>query len=315
MEFKLDFAIPEAVLQTSHKDSIVLLGSCFSDEMSGKLSAAGFSVLANPFGTLFHPVALVNVLNASLDESTSVDVLERDGLFFSWDSAGRIYGHSEVELIERITKTRTTVKKAIGEADLLVITFGTAWGYRHADLDKLAGNCHKAPASTFTKELSLLQPMAENWMKLLDRLHAFNPELKVVFTVSPVRHKKDGLIENNRSKARLIELVHWLTEEAEVHYFPAYEILIDELRDYRFYAKDLIHPSEEAIQYIWERFQRFALTPEAQELGRRVVSIRQSLEHKSLHPGSTADQERLKRAEQRRDELLAAHPELAWDIS
>lgn len=312
MRFQLNFDVPEEVLQLNHSNEILLLGSCFSNEMSKKFKEYGFSVRSNPFGTLFHPMAIADVLETSLDEGSSVDLFERDGLFFSWDSASKIYSNSLAGVREKIHQVRKDTGDAIKNASLLIITFGTSWGYRHNELNKIVGNCHKAPSSFFTKELTDVQSMNRRWRILLDRIQVINPDLDVVFTVSPVRHVKDGLIENNRSKARLIELTHSLTSNKGPHYFPAYELLIDELRDYRFYSNDLVHPSNETVVYIWERFKSYALTKDAQRLGEKVFSIRRALAHKSIHPGSPLDLKQSSNAIKSKEDLMNTNPEVVW---
>jgi len=248
MDFKLNFEPAPSALKLVHSDSIVSIGSCFSEEMSNKLAGVCFRVFENPFGTLFHPDALLNVLEASIFDSENVDSVQRDDLFFSWDSSSKIYAKSEQELRTIILQRRKETKKSLSDAKLLIVTFGTAWKYAHKQLNRTVGNCHKEQVSNFTKELASIESMQNSWTSLLQDLKIQFPNLQVLFSVSPVRHKKDGLIENNQSKARLIELVHSLVKQNNhCHYFPAYEIVIDELRDYRFYAEDLVHPNSLAI--------------------------------------------------------------------
>jgi hypothetical protein len=312
MEFKLNFDVPQSELQLSHKDSIVLIGSCFSDEMSSYFQKSGFKVESNSFGTIFHPDPIARSLKLSLDDSIKAELFERDGLFFSWSSAGKIYGNSEEELKQEVISRRQKLRTSLKNASVLVVTFGTAWGYRHVELDRVVANCLKAPAKTFQKELSSISNLQEQWNSTIEALKEFNSSLKIIFTVSPVRHKKDGLVENNRSKARLIELVHALTKQEGVSYFPAYEILIDELRDYRFYASDFVHPSKEAVEYVWEKFADFAISPDAMDIAKKVKGLHRELEHKSLYPESAEDKERLERAYQRKEELLRQHPEITF---
>lgn len=313
MDFGLDFRIPKTATSCTHKDHFVLLGSCFSDEMSEKFRVAGFSVTSNPFGTLFHPTALSNAIHSALTESREVDIHQHQDLYFAWDCSGKVYGTTKDSIASIVYNRRQLFKANIKRAKVLVVTFGTAWGYHHTELDTIVGNCHKEDASSFTKVLSDVDELFENWSKLIQEIGSLNPELKIIFTVSPVRHKKDGLIENNRSKARLIELVHKLSELEGVEYFPSYEILIDELRDYRFYAEDRVHPSKEAVAYIWKRFQEFILTTEAIELGEKVVQVRKSLDHQSLYPESEAATKHKKSALSRKEELTKEHPEVNWN--
>ena len=294
MEFKLNFKIPDSSVNLSYDDSLVLIGSCFSDEIGSKLCDAGFNANSNSFGTLFHPIAISNVIKASLEENQSVDIYQREDLFFSWDSASKIYASSEKNLIQTVSELRKDFSLKVKTAGAIVITFGTAWSYSHASTKKTVGNCHKAPQSLFNKSLSSIDEMFENWKELLSLISKYNPKVKIIFTVSPVRHVKDGLIENNRSKARLIELVNELVSTSDATYFPSYEILIDELRDYRFYKEDLVHPSKSAVRYIWESFISSLFTAETKSIMNEREQIMSQLNHKSLHPTSEAEIKRMK---------------------
>lgn len=312
MEFKLNFEIPKSDFDLTHKDSIILIGSCFSDEMAGHFSNSGFKVESNTFGTLFHPAAIANVLNSSIDRAKHVNIFERDNLYFSWDSASKVYGLTEDELKSNVLDLRESFRYKLLNARLLIITFGTTWGYRHKSLNSIVGNCHKAPASEFERELSEIDELLAEWKKMIAKLNEFNPNLKIVFTVSPVRHEKDGLVDNNRSKARLIELAHALCEFENVSYFPSYEILIDELRDYRFYAEDLVHPNKLAIEYIWNKFSDTFFTDDTLKLIEEIKSIKTALAHKSLHPDSVVNQERIIAIEKKKAELLARNPDVCF---
>ncbi|MDX2362809.1 MAG: GSCFA domain-containing protein [Crocinitomicaceae bacterium] len=312
MKLKLDFNIDPFPFQFSHKENALLIGSCFSEEMTNHFASSGFNVLGNPFGTLFHPLAIANCLKASISNDNNVEVYQRDDVFFSWDSASKIYGASESELISKVLAARSSVRERLTNAKLLVVTFGTAWGYYHASNGMVVGNCHKASQSTFEKQLTSIEEVQVVWKELIAQLKTINPDLHVVFTVSPVRHKKDGLAENNRSKARLIESVHSLCELTDVHYFPAYEILIDELRDYRFYASDLVHPSKEAVEYIWEAFSKSLFNKEALELIKEISSIYTGLIHRSLFPASEADKKRREGLEERKSQLIKNYPTIQW---
>ena len=312
MEFKLKFDIPESRIDLTHKDPVVLLGSCFSDEIAGYFLNEGFHQESNTFGTLFHPLAIANVLSSTLDNSDLVDITSRNGLFFSWDSASKIYATDQDELIKNVLALRKTLNEKLQKAGLLIITFGTAWGYKHKALNKIVGNCHKATSSDFNKVLTEQVSMFEKWSELIKKLKANNPNLNIIFTVSPVRHSKDGLIDNNRSKARLIELAHDLTQFNNVFYFPSYEILIDELRDYRFYKEDRVHPNSEATDYVWQKFSDYLFTASTLELNKQIAKIKIGLAHKSMHPGSEEDRKRVENIMEIKNKLKNNHPEVCW---
>ncbi|MCH2230467.1 MAG: GSCFA domain-containing protein [Crocinitomicaceae bacterium] len=310
MDFKLPFHIGESPVKVKHKDKIILIGSCFSDEISFKLSLNGFQNFANPFGTLFHPLSIANSLNSSLSRTKEVNVIKSNDVFHAWDCAGVIHGYSENELREKVYEKRSETLKQIKDAKFLVVTFGTAWSYKHLELDIVVGNCHKEKQSSFRKQLNSMDEMLAVWIVLIERIKAINNDINIVFTVSPVRHKKDGLIENNRSKSRLIELVHKLTEFDGTAYFPSYEILIDELRDYRYYNEDMVHPSSQAVDYVWEQFERTYCDDSTKNLSRRVKQIKTSLAHKSLYPNSESNRKMLLKMEQSKEEILQEFPYL-----
>jgi len=312
MKLKLDFNIDPFPFNVSHNDNVVLLGSCFSDEIGRCLEREGFMVSSNPFGTLFHPLAISNALLSSLNQDVHLNVFRRNDLYLSWDSASKLFATSSEGLKKKVIDARASLKADVQKAKLLIVTFGTAKGYRHIENDQLVGNCHKAPPETFTSELTKMDEIVHEWKNLIAQLKKGNPGLEIVFTVSPVRHKKDGLAENNRSKAQLIEAVHQLKELSGVHYFPSYEILIDELRDYRFYANDLVHPSGQAVEYIWSKFSKSVFNVETQRVSKKVELIKIGLNHRALFPGSIEDQERLEKLRESQKELSSLYSSIVW---
>lgn len=312
MNFQLNFSVPTSSIELAHGENVALIGSCFSDSMAKHFTKSGFQVQSNPFGTIFHPTALASCLQSVLNDAEKVDVVQRGDLYFSWDSAETVVGFSEKELIETVIAKRKAFKDYLKSAKLMVITFGTAWGYNHQEINKVVGNNHKMPASLFSKRLMEVEQEVNKWDYIVNRLKGLNPDLNVVFTVSPVRHAKDGLVNNNRSKARLIELTHSVLEQAPAEYFPSYEIVIDELRDYRFFKECRIHPTDEAVSYVWKRFEETYLSKETQELATKVRNLHRSAEHRSIHP----DSQDSKRHEETLTEKIAAlqkeYPLVHW---
>lgn len=311
MNFKINFEFSKDSLDLALSAHSVFLGSCFADNISERLSSFGLPVLANPFGTIFHPDPIAYHLNKVISSDKTVNVLQRDNVFLDWMSASAVAETSENKLVEKVLDLRSQLYGELLKSGLLVISFGTGWGYKHNVLNRIVGNCHKQPGSEFTKELFDLDSVKENWNQLLEKLKQINPDLKVVFTVSPVRHAKDGLVENNRSKARLIELTHQLCENANAFYFPAYEILIDELRDYRFYAEDLVHPNSPAIDYILEKFLPFTYTTDAIDSLKEIREFIRLRDHKAIHEFSNEELERKKTVESKYAVLRSQHPWLS----
>ncbi len=318
MDFQIPFPIPSSDLRIQHGDRIALLGSCFSDSMKTHFSQSGFDVLSNPFGTIFHPTILANSIEFALITSKEPRILQRDDLYFSWDSANVIFGKSEAEVRAKFEEHRALFADYLLSAKCLLITFGTAWGYELITSDAssamnahgMVANCHKMPGSFFEKKLSFVNKELERWHALISTLKTVNPGLNIIFTVSPVRHKKDGLIENNQSKSRLIELVHRLVVSTDAHYFPAYEIVIDELRDYRFFKEDRVHPTEEAVHYVWNRFEETYFSPTTHQISNTVRQIHLARAHRSLHPESAESVKHQQATEARVKELKAKHPEV-----
>ncbi|MFM6934827.1 MAG: GSCFA domain-containing protein [Flavobacteriales bacterium] len=292
----------------SHGQSCVFLGSCFSDELGQIVRGHGFESLVNPGGTIFHPLALAKLLRWCFEEQKSLRTFQEDDLFFSWDLAGTVFGMSENELQEKIVKLRLDLKQSLLTASHVFVTFGTAWAYRLKTDDEIVANCHKQASTLFDKEDSSVDELVFHWQEIAFLLKEVNPSVQLIFTVSPVRHLKDGFIENNRSKARLLLAVEALTKIDQVHYFPAYEFVIDQLRDYQYFKPDGVHPNELAIQALWQFFQDCFFQEETKKLIQEWWSIRQAEQHKIMYPKSQAARKHLESTMKRKAQFLAAHP-------
>ncbi len=309
MQFQLDFQMPESASKLKHGDSIVLLGSCFSDNLAPKFENTGFKVCSNPLGTIFHPLALSNGIQSALGNFESKAV-NRDDLWFDWRASGTIYGTNHASLNEKMQLALSELKQNLSEAKMLVVTFGTAWGY-HLESGEVVANCHKMPSGLFDKKLTEVDELHKSWQETLSALKTVNRELKVVFTVSPVRHSKDGLIENNRSKARLIQLCELLSEHED--YFPSYELVIDVLRDHRFFESDLVHPNHQAIDFVWEQAQSFFFTEKTQKIAREVEALNRMRSHRSLHPESEGAKAFTESTVKKMEGLSKKHPGVWWN--
>jgi hypothetical protein len=308
-QFKLSFDIPEFSTKIEYGKNILFLGSCFSDEIAVKAKYQGFKVDSNPFGTIFHPLALSRFIKETLsDEAISERIIQRNDLYLSWDASSSIVGFSPNELISNIQKVRLDWKEKLLSATHLFMTFGTSWGYRLIENNLLVANCHKFPASNFTKELSLQSDIVKEWTETIALLLELNSSLQIVFTVSPVRHIKDGLIENNRSKAILLDAVRILEQEMNCSYFPSFEIVMDELRDYRFFKTDNVHPNELAINYVWQRFSNCYFSDETVTISKEVLKIRNEEAHRSITPTSEASALQLQKLKEKREKLLIQFP-------
>ena len=290
MRWSIDFPIPASPFPISYTSKVVSLGSCFAQTIGSKMQAAKFEVLINPFGTLFHPLNLADLLKLAIPAApmNPAGVVEREGVFVHYGAHSDLKGATRAELETNYTRQMLLLHHSLRKATHLVLTLGTAWIYQHKEFGRVA-NCHKQPAALFEKKLSSLEELENGLRPVLKLLTEQNPNLKIILTLSPVRHTKEGISENQLSKSLLRVLCAQLEQQLEaVHYFPAYEILVDELRDYRFYKSDLVHPSEEAENYIWEKWQQFSFSPETQQKVAEIQKIQLELAHRSFNPDSEA---------------------------
>jgi len=261
-----------------YKSNILAIGSCFADNIGGRLKEHEFSVVTNPFGIIFNPMSILNVLKNSLNQNIEEDLLiARDGHWFHFNYHSDITATSKQELISKISLNQSQTKKQLLESDVLMITFGTAWIYKYLKTQEIVANCHKIPQAQFKKELLDLDQLKDDYSIFFTDLFRQNKNRKIILTVSPVRHIKDGIHENNLSKSVLFLLSDYLEKKFDnVIYFPAYELIVDDLRDYRFYKEDLIHPTDQAIEYVYEKFSESYFsekTKKAVELKSEIIKL------------------------------------------
>lgn len=261
MELKTRIDISRKQLRLNHNMSMMLIGSCFADNIGAKLSEAHFRCYVNPFGTLYNPMSVAESLrqiraNRTYTQTDREVFNSSDDIWHSWMHHSRFSANSAEKLISNINASINEAHNELAKCHLLIITLGTAYVYRLKEDCRIVANCHKISESTFMRTRLTVDEIVDEWTPLLNELQQVNPEIKVMFTVSPIRHKRDGLHANQLSKATLLLAVDRLCQlnSSQCIYFPAYEIMMDELRDYRFYADDMVHPSPLAVEYIWERF-------------------------------------------------------------
>lgn len=286
MQFHTEITPESLPCRIGPQDRIVTVGSCFADVMGQHLADHKLTVSNNPFGTVFNPVSIAKLLTMALRRQAPDERLyvERDGLWFHYDFHSSCWATSQDELRATLTAKLTTVGEAIRQANWLFITLGTAVVYRHIETGAVVANCHKTTASQFEKYLYQIDHVRDELKKLLKTLRRSNPGLRVLLTVSPVRHMRDGLPLNGVSKAILRTVCHELTVWHDwVSYFPAYEIMQDDLRDYRFYEADLIHPNTQAHEYIFGKFADCAFSSELISFVAEWSAIRRELNHRPLH--------------------------------
>jgi hypothetical protein len=291
MQFTTPIPIPKAKTPISYDSEIISLGSCFAVNIAEKFEYFKFQNSCNPFGILFHPLAIHEIIRKSLTDEkfTAADIFYHNELWHCFDVHSELSNPNKEILLENLNQLLQSTREQISNATHIIITYGTSWVYRDNTSLKAAANCHKVPQSHFTKELLSVGTIQTTISDTIALIGKANPKCAIIFTVSPVRHIKDGFVENQHSKANLITALHsaLLTESnLPLSYFPSYEIMMDELRDYRFYAEDMLHPNTTAVDYIWERFSETHISDNAKTTMHEVKTIQKALQHKPFHLNS-----------------------------
>lgn len=270
----------------AYNDKILLLGSCFADNIGTKFGEYYFQTTVNPYGTLYNPASIAKAISGIGNGVSDIGIVEHNGLWHSLSHHGSFSRADKENLVRACEQSRVQLREALQQASIMIITFGTAWVYEYED--KVVANCHKLPANRFVRRRMTVDEIVEIWQPIL----AAMPDKHWIFTVSPIRHVKDGLHDNQISKAILLQAVDRLTAKqldspiGGLSYFPSYEIMLDELRDYRFYAEDMVHPSQVAVDYIWQRFVDMYMTADTQNEMRTLHQLWRDRHHRFLHPDS-----------------------------
>jgi len=316
MKFRTEFDIKKLEKSITHQSKLMLVGSCFTENIGEKLRKHKFEVYENPNGILFNPVsvseAIINVIECK--EYCIEDLFNYNEGWHSWQHHSRFSGITAEDALQKINDTTKEANAFLKKADYILITLGSAWIYTltdkalNAKVGTVAANNHKAPADWFDKRLLRVDQAILVLATMLDRLGAFNPDIKIIFTISPVRHLREGAINNNRSKAVLIQAIHDLLERlGKLYYFPAYELVIDDLRDYRFFAEDLVHPNYYATQYVWEKFVDSCISEESKKLMQDIAEINNAYNHKPFNATSNQHKSFLKSYYEKVQQLKDQH--------
>ncbi|HET6252446.1 MAG TPA: GSCFA domain-containing protein [Puia sp.] len=311
MEFQLPITIPSLPQPIRYGERILLTGSCFTEHIGNALRDWKLNTLQNPNGILFDPASVASSLISYIAprQYHKEDLVFLNELWQSWQHHSS-YSHMDLaECLRRINSSQEKAHVFLREADWLIITLGSAFSYRLADGGGAVANCHRAPGQTFRKHLMTVEEIQTALDSCLHQLLYFNPRLRVIFTVSPVRHIRDGVVDNNRSKARLIESVHHLAGKWDrLYYFPAYELVIDVLRDYRFYDVDMVHPNYPATAFVLEKFVLHCIDEPGQRLLEEVRKIVTARRHRALQPATQAHRRFLQDHWQKTAELAKQYP-------
>lgn len=281
--------------------------------MASELSYSGFEVVQNPNGIQFNPHSLGVLLTRLIghDPYQDDDLIQSGHQWYSWEHHHLISSSNPAMLLNRINETFENTRKHLLESKVLIVTFGSAYAYQLRSADRIVANCHKVPGDQFVKTRLSTEHIIDHWKAVISLLNKHVPDLNVIMTVSPVRHKKDGLIENQKSKAILLLAIEGLLQRfPNVHYFPSYEIMMDDLRDYRWYADDMLHPSDMAIKYIWTRFLETYVDRSTQDEMNRISKARRNLAHRPLHADSEEYQKFRAKAEAEWEGLKDSYPHL-----
>lgn len=317
MDFRLELQIKPWKRGLNIREGIMLMGSCFTGHMAAKLIQNRFSVLENPHGILFNPMSISNALKdySTEKEFKECDIFEWDGLWQSWQHHGSFAGLNKSLVLAKMNKERENATIFLKKGGWLFITLGSAFVYELKPGTEIypenetivAANCHKVPAQYFRHRLLGYEEVLNGLKDIVNSARSNNPQLNIVFTISPVRHYREGLVDNNRSKGLLHNAVGEIQQLSEgIHYFPAYELIVDDLRDYRFFAEDLVHPNYMATQYVWEKFSAACIDEESRGLMEKINRINAAMQHKPRQPHSVQHQTFIAKMKAE-TELLAAN--------
>lgn len=302
--------------QIDYNSKLLLLGSCFSENIGDKFKYYKFQSIVNPFGILFHPLAIENLITKAINEDyyTEEELVFHDEQWSCLDAHSRLNTISKEELLINLNSALDQTKKQIIESTHLIITMGSSWVYRHITTDKIVANCHKLPQKQFLKELLSVEEITQSLEAIISLVRNVNPKANFIFTVSPVRHLKDGFLENTQSKSHLIAGIHQLIEPIKrLYYFPSYEIMMDELRDYRFYNSDMIHPNQTAIDYIWGKFKNVWISEPSQLTMNEVDVVQKGLKHRPFNVNSEAHQLFVTKLQSQLKDLCKKFPHFNFD--
>lgn len=292
MKLQTQIPLQKANNQIDYNSKVLLLGSCFAENIGQKFTYYKFQSAVNPLGILFHPLAIKDLVEAAISGKiySKKDVFEHNEAWHCFEAHSCMSAVSQSILIDNLNSAVKELHTQITEASHICITLGTAWVYEHKDSEKIVANCHKIPQKQFEKKLLSVEEIEESLQQIVALIKSVNKKGQLIFTVSPVRHLKDGFVENQQSKSHLITALCSFLETSnfilQTSYFPSYELMMDELRDYRFYDTDMVHPNKLAIDYMWEKFTYVWIYEEALKTMDLVDAVQRGLAHKVFNPKS-----------------------------
>jgi hypothetical protein len=320
MKLQTTIGLQPAKNPLDYQSQAVLLGSCFASNIGNKLNFYKFRSIQNPFGILFHPSAIEKLLARAVlqKDYQEFELFHQQERWHCFDAHSDLSNVSREELVLKLNREVKHTRDGVMNASHVFITLGTAWVYRNIKSQEVVANCHKVPQKNFDKVLFSPGEVVSSLENIVQLVRSLNPNAALVFNVSPVRHAKDGFVENQRSKAHLITAIHQLIENSEddqLYYFPSYEIMMDELRDYRFYASDMLHPNELGVDYIWEKFKEVWVSRKALPVMEAVAAIQKGLAHKPFNPKGEQHKEFVRILQEKINELQQEYPAISFAIT
>ncbi|MBS2210251.1 GSCFA domain-containing protein [Carboxylicivirga mesophila] len=312
-KFRTEITIEQADELISYDSRLLFMGSCFASNIGSYFTSNGLNALVNPFGVLYNPFSIARSLERMIRRQsfTDDDILLHNGAHHTFYHHSQFNHVDKEKFLDAINTSLTTSAAFLEQADMLIITFGTSWVYQHNELGMVVSNCHKYPARDFTRYRLSVADIVSRYRQLLTTIRECNPNLRVIFTVSPVRHWKDGAHGNQLSKATLLLAIEQLIQECDfATYFPAYELLLDDLRDYRFFADDMLHPSDKAVEYIREKFIESQFDAEAKSVLAQLSKLIQAAKHRPFNQSSGAHQTFVRNHIKKVEDFQAKYPAL-----
>ncbi|WP_396184923.1 GSCFA domain-containing protein [Flavobacterium sp.] len=313
MQFRTQIPIPKSNFPIDYNSKIVSLGSCFAENMAKKLDYYKFQNNCNPFGIIFNPVSIEKMIYRIVNQIfySENDIFFHNERWHCYEVHSDWSNYNAAEFLENLNAVLRTSLIQLFQASHIIITYGTSWVYRNTESNAIIANCHKVEQKEFKKEILSIETIEKSIQNTIGYFQIINPNVNFIFTVSPVRHLKDGVVENQLSKAHLISAIYQQlqTEQCKLNteYFPSYEIMMDELRDYRFYAEDMIHPSEVAIDYIWQRFSETTISEENHSIMNEIEIIQKGLAHRPFNPNSQSHMQFLSKLQAKSTKLVSQY--------
>jgi lysophospholipase L1-like esterase len=311
MNFQTQIPLQKSDFPIDYTSKILSLGSCFAENMAEKLEYFKFENVVNPFGIIFNPVSLEKLILRSIHKNyfTANDIFYHNEAWHCYEVHSELSNPDKSEFLEALNRLIDSTNQQLSNSTHVIVTLGTSWVYRHIESNEIVANCHKVPQKQFVKEILSIAQIEASLQNIISEIQTINPKCNFVFTVSPVRHIKDGFVENTLSKAYLISALHASNLQlATSSYFPSYEIMMDVLRDYRFYAEDMLHPNQTAIDYIWIKFFENYVEEKEFSLMNQVCEIQRALKHRPFNSNSESHKKFLENLNQKINTLVNKYP-------